>query len=93
MIIPFSSEPAIFNSYHASMYRRCDDDAGVAELGLCANARDRLLLAAEAGGAQPQRSVGTAGDRDDDRGYGDEQAPPGHDLTSPIAASENAGPE
>jgi len=41
---PFSAEPAIFGSYHASMWQRFDEGARFAKEGLRANPRDWLLL-------------------------------------------------
>ena len=41
---PFSTQPAIFGSYHASMHQRFDDGVRFAEQGLRANPRDAVLL-------------------------------------------------
>ena len=41
---PFSSDPPIFGSYHASMHRRFEDGVAIAEQGRKANPRDWLLL-------------------------------------------------
>ncbi len=41
---PFSAEPPIFGSYHASMHRKFEDGVELAEQGRKANPRDWLLL-------------------------------------------------
>lgn len=41
---PFSSEPAVFGSYHASMYQRFEDGVKFARAGLRPNPRSTLLL-------------------------------------------------
>lgn len=41
---PFSTQPAVFGSYHASMHRRFDDGVRFAKKGLRANPRDAVLL-------------------------------------------------
>ncbi len=41
---PFSTHPAIFGSYQASMYRRFEEGARIAREGLRANPRDAIIL-------------------------------------------------
>jgi tetratricopeptide (TPR) repeat protein len=41
---PFSTEPAVFGSYHASMFGRFEEGIALAEQALRANPRDALLL-------------------------------------------------